>query len=75
MNAEKLLKFIGSSTTTAGLALQGVAIGGSGRAHLVVQICAISCSAIGAGCLAVTSPVIMGGRAPTGKTIPPPEAP
>lgn len=54
---ETIAKILGTTFTTAGVSLQALTIG-SDKPTLVVQIVAIACSAIGAGCLAVTGKLV-----------------
>ena len=54
---DRIVLGIGAAASTAGVALQGVGLGDTGG--LKLKIIAIACSAVGAGCLAM-SPSVRG---------------
>ncbi len=61
---ETVIKGIGAAFSFVGVALQGLALGSTGKS-LVIQIVAIACSGIGAGALAMTGKLV--GASPVGK--------
>ncbi len=63
---ETIAKGIGAAFSTAGVALQGIAIGADVKS-LILQLVAIGCTAIGAGALAMTGKLVgkEGGVKPT----------
>lgn len=54
---ETITKGLGAAFSTTGVALQGIALGTDGKS-MVLQIVAICCTGIGAGCLAMTGKLV-----------------
>lgn len=57
---DKLMLFLGGTTTAIGLALQGMSLPDGGHAF-GIKLAAIICSGVGAGCIAV-APSVRGAK-------------
>lgn len=62
---DRLILGLGAASSAAGVALQGVSLGGS--TGFKVQVAAIVCTSIGAGCLAMSRSVLGGSKPDNGK--------